>query len=97
MDSPIIMLIAAFIGISIMLMLGVSIMAGFNQSLACWELGGFTGSTVADRSDPDMYSADTWGATCMEIQMTSQDSVGMLVVILTVVGAVVILIVIRYL
>ena len=97
MDSPIVMLIGAFIAIAIMMALAVAIMSGFSESMACHELPGFNGSTVADQANPDKYKANTWGATCMEIQASTQNSLGLMAVILTVVAAVVILIVIRYL
>ena len=91
------MLIAAFIGVGIMMALAVAIMSGFSESMACHELPGYNGSTVADQANPEKYRANTWGSTCMEIQTSTQNSLGIMAVIMTVVGAVAVLIVIRYL
>ena len=97
MDSPVTMLVAAFIGIAIMMFLAVAIMSGFSESMACHELGGFNGTTIADRANPDKYKPNTWGSTCMEIQSSTQNSLGLMAIIMTVVAAVAVLIIVRYL
>lgn len=83
MESNIMMLVTVFIGVAIMLSVGVMILGNASSGFDCTDLSG--------------NSTSGWQKACNDIQSQAQDSFNLLVVILIVVAAVAILVVIRML
>ena len=94
MDSPIMMLITAFIGVAIMLAIAVSILSGVQGGFDCSDMDGYNsgGSNNAAK-----YPSGTWAGTCFEVQEQTQQSLQLIIVILVVIAAVAILVVVRML
>ena len=98
MDSPIMMLITAFIGVAIMLAIAVSILSGVQGGFDCSDMTGYTGTASAsDKADKTKYPSGTWAGTCYEVQEQTQQSLQLIIVILVVIAAVAILVVVRML
>jgi hypothetical protein len=95
MENNIMALVGAFIGIAIMLGIGVQILGNAVQD--CTSLDGFTtgGGTSGDTNT----TADStgWAAQCLENNDQTQNAYTLLVIILIVVAAVAILSVVRML
>lgn len=80
-------LVAAFIGIAIMLGIGTQILG--NTTMDCSTLPGYNSTTP---------SASTgWAGTCQDTNTSTQNSYALLIIILIVVAAVAILFVVRML
>ena len=94
MDSPIMMLITAFIGVSIMLAIAVSILSGVQGGFDCKDMQGYVSNATTTAT---MYPSGTWSGTCWEVQQQTQQSLTLLIVILVVIAAVAILVVVRML
>ena len=97
MENPVMMLVVAFIGVSIMLSIAVAILSGTSSSFDCTKMTGYTGTTDAHKSDSTKYTTGTWAGTCYQVQAQTQQSMTLLVVILVIIAAVAILVVIRML
>lgn len=80
-------LVAAFIGIAIMLGIGTQILG--NTTMDCSTLDGYNATTPA--------SSTGWAGTCESTNTNTQNSYALLIIILIVVAAVAILFVVRML
>lgn len=85
--SSIMGLVAAFIGIAIMLGIGTQILG--NTTMDCTNLPGYNTTTPA--------SSTGWAATCLDGNESTQNAYALLIIILIVVAAVAILFVVRML
>ena len=81
-------LVIAFIVVSIILSLGVSILGSAGDNFDCDDLEGWTGSST---------NATDWSKACLEIQDQQQSSFNLLIIILVVIAAVAILVVVKML
>ena len=86
------MLITAFVGVSIMMAVAVAILSGVQGGFDCKQMSGYVANATTTAT---MYPPDTWSGTCHEIQVQTQQSLNLLVVILVVIAAVAILVVVR--
>ena len=93
------MLITAFIGVSIMLAIAVSILSGVQGGFDCKSMQGYDTSKSTDdnHATTGKFVPNTWSGTCYEIQEQTQQSLNLIVVILIVIAAVAILVVVRML
>ena len=89
-SSSIMSLIAAFIGIAIMLGIGTQILG--NTTLDCTTLPGYNSSGT----NTTIVSTG-WAATCDDSNTSTQNAYALLIIILIVVAAVAILFVVRML
>ena len=95
MDSPIMMLITAFIGVAIMLAIAVTILNGVQGGFDCKTMTGY--NNASGITDDKRYPSGTWAGTCHEVQTQTQQSLQLIIVILVVIAAVAILVVVRML
>ena len=91
------MLITAFVGVSIMMAIAVAILSGVQGGFDCKTMTGYDSSKTTEDNNPTTgkYVPNTWSGTCYEIQSQTQQSLNLLVVILVVIAAVAILVVVR--
>lgn len=87
-------LVAAFIGIAIMLGIGTQILG--NTTMDCTTLPGYTLQTWGSNSPSDANSTG-WAATCLDSNESTQNAYALLIIILIVAAAVAILFVVRML
>ena len=87
-------LVAAFIGIAIMLGIGTQILG--NTTMDCTGLPGYTSQDWAGVVDSTGNSTG-WAATCLAGNESTQNAYALLIIILIVVAAVAILFVVRML
>lgn len=86
-QSSIIAIVGAFIGIAIMLGVGIQILG--NATFDCTTLPGYSTGTPS--------SSTGWAGTCLDANSNTQSAYTLLIVILIVVAAVAILFVVRML
>ena len=100
-SSSIMGLVAAFIGIAIMLGIGIQILGNTQQSVNCGTLpGGLNGGTgVSDSKHTTFNTANAtgWALSCVNNNTSIQNAYTLLIVILIVIAAVAILFVVRLL
>lgn len=98
-SSSIMGLVAAFIGIAIMLGVGIQILGNVQTSTNCNSLPGFnsTGTVRATYTNipQDKYSG--WALSCVNNNTSIQNAYTLLIVIMIVIAAVAILFVVRLL
>ena len=101
-SSSIMGLVAAFIGIAIMLGIGIQILGNVQTSTNCGALpGGIANQTQAAKF-PNKYVATTanttgWALSCVNNNTSMQNAYTLLIVIMIVIAAVAILFVVRLL
>jgi len=100
MENNIMGLVGAFIGIAIMLAIGVQILGNAIQD--CTDLPGFnvqnsTGDADGSATDGTLDVSTGWALSCENTNTQSQNAYTLLIVILVVVAAVAILSVVRLL
>ncbi len=95
MESNIMAIVGAFIGIAIMLAIGVQILGNAVQD--CTNLPGFTESGGTQGDTNSTLDSTGWGLSCVNTNSQSQSAYTLLIVILVVVAAVAILSVVRML
>ena len=78
--------------VSILLLIGTSILGGVTTGFDCKTLQGYDkdGSTDADK-----YPAGSWSGTCHAVGQASQNAYSLLIVVLIIISAAVILYVVR--
>ena len=88
-------LVTTFIAVSIILGIGVIILAGTSSSINCDQVPNADGS----KTDKGTAGADNtgWRATCDQIATQSQSGYALLIVTLIIIAAITILIVVRML
>ena len=84
-------LVTVFIAVAIILGIAVAILGETGSSFDCNSLQGSDGTDGLTSADKG------WAKACYDVQDTSQDSFGLLVVLLVVISAVAILTVVRLL
>lgn len=92
--SSIMGLVAAFIGVAIMLGIGTQILG--NTTMDCTNLPGYTLQTWGS-NPPSTANSTGWAATCLDGNESTENAYALLIIILIVVAAVAILFVIRML
>ena len=91
--SSIMGLVAAFIGVAIMLGIGTQILG--NTTMDCTNLPGYTATTSS--TGPGGTASTGWAGTCLDGNESTQNAYALLIIILIVVAAVAILFVVRML
>ena len=81
-------MVAVFIGIAIMLSVGITILSNASAGLDCSDIKGY---------NSDASAATGWGKICLDAAAQAQAGYQLMVVALIVIAAVIILIVVRML
>ena len=99
-SSSIMGLVAAFIGIAIMLGVGIQILGNVQNSTNCSLLpGGVNGNGVPDSKHTSVTASNAtgWSLSCFNNNTSIQNAYTLLIVIMVVIAAVAILFVVRLL
>ena len=98
-SSSIMALVAAFIGIAIMLGVGIQILGNVQTSTNCTSLPGFnsTGTVVTPYTNVPQQKYSGWALSCVNNNTSIQNAYTLLIVIMIVIAAVAILFVVRML
>ena len=85
-------LVISFIVVSILLLIGTSILGGATTGFDCKTLEGYNES---GSNDAAKYPAGSWSGTCHAVGTASQNAYSLLLVVLIIISAAVILYVVR--
>ena len=101
-SSSIMGLVAAFIGIAIMLGIGIQILGNVQTGTNCATLPGGPQTTTVGAANPTKYQATAsnstgWALSCVNNNTSIQNAYALLIVIMIVIAAVAILFVVRLL
>ena len=85
-------LVISFIVVSILLLIGTSILGGVTTGFDCKTLQGYDKDGANDAAK---YPAGSWSGTCHAVGQASQNAYSLLIVVLIIISAAVILYVVR--